>query len=391
VYAEGHAIADGIVPGWAVPESPGLRYWGHAVPADAVRATVSGIDLVRGGDGRWLVLEDNLRIPSGVAYAVAARRLTRAALPELSVRPGILGLDGVAPLLHGALVAAAPARAGGRDAHGLPTVAVLTSGPDDSAYFEHQFLAQQMNVPLLEPRHLVVEDDVVRYLPPAGGAPRTVDVLYRRIDDDDLFAAAGADGAPLGPPLAAALAAGTVSLANAPGNGVADDKVIYSFVNRLITYYLGEQPVLDDVATYVCGDPDQLDHVLKHLDELVVKPVDGYGGAGVLIGPRAQAHELTAARERLIAEPRRWIGQEVVALSTHPTWTADDTEAGGFSGTGDGVGRLEPRAVDLRAFVYQGEQTVVAPAAFSRVAPAGSLVVNSSRGGGCKDTWLLRS
>ncbi|WP_041261318.1 carboxylate--amine ligase/circularly permuted type 2 ATP-grasp protein [Pseudofrankia inefficax] len=394
VYADGHALADGIVPAWAVPASPGLRHWGHAVPAGAIRATVSGIDLVRGGDGRWLVLEDNLRIPSGAAYAVAARWLTRGALPELSVRPGILGLDAVPALLHAALVAAAPTRARGRDSHGVPAVAVLTSGPEDSAYFEHQFLAEQMVVPLLEPHQLVVDDGAVRYLDPAGGAPRPVDVLYRRIDDDDLYAALGADGAPLGPPLAAALTAGTVSLANAPGNGVADDKVIYAYVNRLIPYYLGEQPVLDDVPTYVCGDPAQLDHVLAHLDELVVKPVDGYGGAGVLIGPRAQAHELTEARAQLLAEPRRWIGQEVVALSTHPTWSVDDVtadESPAALAAGAGEGRFEPRAVDLRAFVYQGEQTVVAPAAFSRVAPAGSLVVNSSRGGGCKDTWLLRS
>ncbi|WP_045875313.1 carboxylate--amine ligase/circularly permuted type 2 ATP-grasp protein [Pseudofrankia sp. DC12] len=391
VYADGHAVADGIVPAWAVPASPGLRHWGHAVPAGAIRATVSGIDLVRGGDGRWLVLEDNLRIPSGAAYAVAARWLTRAALPELSVRPGILGLDAVPALLHAALVAAAPAHARGRDSHGVPAVAVLTSGPEDSAYFEHQFLAEQMVVPLVEPHELVVGDGAVRYLDPAGGAPRPVDVLYRRIDDDDLFAALGADGGPLGPPLAAALAAETVSLANAPGNGVADDKVVYAHVNRLIPYYLGEQPVLDDVPTYVCGDPEQLDHVLAHLDELVVKPVDGYGGAGVLIGPRAAPHELTAAREQLLAEPRRWIGQEVVALSTHPTWAAESAESADPSAAGAGASRLEPRAVDLRAFVYQGEQMLVAPAAFSRVAPAGSLVVNSSRGGGCKDTWLLRS
>ncbi|MBL7496458.1 carboxylate--amine ligase/circularly permuted type 2 ATP-grasp protein [Frankia sp. CNm7] len=403
VYSDRYAIADKIVPEWAVAESPGLRHWGRVVPAGAIRATVCGIDLVRDRDGRWLVLEDNLRVPSGAGYAVAARRLTRSALPELAPPPGILGLDGVPALLRSALVAAAPPAA--HDRRGGPALALLTSGPIDSAYFEHELLASQMGVPLLEPGQLVVDGDAVAYLDPAGGGPRRIDVLYRRIDDDDLFAATGADGGPLGPALFGALAAGTVSLANAPGNGVADDKVIYAYVNRMITYYLGEQPLLEDVPTYICGDPEQLDHVLRHLDQLVLKPIDGYGGADVLIGPYAEPHELTGARERLLAEPRRWIGQEMVALSTHPTWAGDPEDPdggpatpvsanGGMNGAGPaggaGPSRLEPRAVDLRAFVYQGERTVVAPAALSRVAPAGSLVVNSSRGGGCKDTWLLR-
>ncbi|MDT3442083.1 MULTISPECIES: carboxylate--amine ligase/circularly permuted type 2 ATP-grasp protein [unclassified Pseudofrankia] len=402
VYSDRFAVADGIVPDWIVTASPGLRHWGHAVPAGTIRATVSGIDLVHDQDGRWLVLEDNLRVPSGAGYAVAVRRLTRATLPELSSPSGILGLEGVPALLRTALVAAAPAGAGGRDGLGEPALAVLTSGPHDSAYFEHAFLADRMGVPLVQPADLMVEDDVVSHRVP-GGRRRRVDVLYRRIDEDELFAALGADGAPLGPALISALTAGTLSLANAPGNGVADDKVVYAYVPRMINYYLGERPLLDDVQTYLCGDPDQLDHVLRHLDELVVKPTDGYGGAGVLIGPAAEPHELTAARERLLAEPRHWIAQEVVSLSTHPTWPGIDPSDGDgaapVSATATDVGnrtngsasRLEPRAVDLRAFVYEGEQTVVAPAALSRVAPSGSLVVNSSRGGGCKDTWLLRA
>jgi carboxylate-amine ligase len=389
-YSRRFAVADGIVPDWAVGDSPGLRHSGRAVPPDAIRATVAGIDLVRDHTGRWLVLEDNLRVPSGVGYALEGRRLTRSALPELAPPSGILGLDGVPGLLRAALVDAAPAAV-----RGEPTLAVLTSGPDDSAHFEHLFLAEEMGVPLVEPADLLVDGDVVLIVGRAGpagggrgkdgGAPassgasapgRRVDVLYRRIDDDELLAAAGADGLPLGPGLLRAVRAGTLGLANAPGNGVADDKVVYAYVPRMISYYLGEQPLIDDVPTYVCGDPEQLDHVLTHLDELVVKPVDGYGGAGVLIGPHAEPHELTAARANILADPRRWIGQEVVSLSTHPTWSE---------------GRLEPRAVDLRAFVYQGSQIVVAPAALSRVAPAGSLVVNSSRGGGSKDTWLLRA
>jgi carboxylate-amine ligase len=372
-YSERSAVADGVVPDWVVCDSPGLRHSGRAVPADAIRATVSGIDLVRDGDGRWLVLEDNLRVPSGVGYAIEGRRLTRSALPELSPPAGILGLDGVPALLHEALVATAPARV-----RGEPSVAVLTSGPRDSAYFEHVFLAEEMGVPLTEPAGLLVIDDVVHLVGDGSSTssrPRRIDVIYRRMTADELFAAAGADGAPLGPSLLRALRAGTVSLANAPGNGVGDDKVVYAYVLRMIRYYLGEQPLLDDVPTYVCGDPEQLDHVLGNLAELVIKPVDGYGGAGVLIGPMAEPHELTTARERILADPRGWIAQRTVALSTHPTWHKS---------------RLEPCAVDLRAFVYQGSEVVVAPAALSRVAPPGSLIVNSSRGGGSKDTWLLR-
>jgi carboxylate-amine ligase len=410
IYSDRFAIADGIVPEWAVAASPGLRHWGRAVPAGAIRATVAGIDLVRDHDNRWLVLEDNLRVPSGAAYAVAVRRLIRATMPELSAPSGILGLEGVPALLRTALLAAAPPAAGGRrrgdaadpgEAPGEPALALLTSGPHDSAYFEHAFLAERMGVPLVRPVDLLVEDDIVSHRTAAGGR-RRVDVLYRRIDEDELFAAAAADGAPLGPALTGAMGAGTVTLANAPGNGVADDKVVYAYVPRMVSYYLGERPLLDDVPTYLCGDPEHLDHVLRHLDELVVKPIDGYGGNGVLIGPAAEPHELTAARERLLADPRGWIAQELVALSTHPTWPGIDPPDAGADdvpapfGTSNGhpggaASRLEPRAVDLRAFVYQGEQTVVAPAALSRVAPAGSMVVNSSRGGGCKDTWILRA
>jgi carboxylate-amine ligase len=378
VYSERHAVADGVVPAWAVTASPGLRHWGHAVPPGTIRATVSGIDLVRDHAGRWLVLEDNLRVPSGAGYAIAARRLTRAALPELAAPGAIVGLDGVPALLRAALAAAAPPAPRAR---GGPAVALLTSGPDDSAFFEHAFLADEMGVPLVRPGQLVVDGETVGFVDPSGGPPAPVDVLYRRTDDDALFAAVGAGGTPLGPGLLRALRAGTLSLANAPGNGVADDKVVCAYVRRMIRYYLGEQPLLADVPTYVCGEPEQLDEVLRRLDELVLKPVDGYGGAGVLVGPYAAPHELAAARDRLLAEPRRWVAQDVVSLSTHPTWTGGGEPAGG-------PGHLEPRAVDLRVFVYQGERTVVAPAALSRVAPGGSLVVSSSRGGGCKDTWL---
>ncbi|EFC85461.1 carboxylate--amine ligase/circularly permuted type 2 ATP-grasp protein [Parafrankia sp. EUN1f] len=376
-YSERAAVADGVIPPWVVNDSPGLRHTGRVLSRDGAplsggaRATVAGIDLVRGGDGGWLVLEDNLRVPSGVAYAIEARQLTRSALPELSPPGAILSVSTVPALLHEALVAAAPPAV-----HGEPAVAVLTTGPRDSAYYEHTFLAEEMGVPLLTPTDILVDDDILYAVPGGRGRRRRVDVLYRRVDEDELLGLPGADGAPLGPGLLRAVRAGTLALANALGNGVADDKVVYAFVARMITYYLGEQPLLDDVPTYVCGDPDQRDHVLENLDRLVVKPVDGYGGAGVVIGPAAEPAELAQARAGILADPRGWIGQEVVSLSTHPTWVD---------------GELAPCAVDLRAFVYAGRETIVAPAALSRVAPVGSLIVNSSRGGGSKDTWLLRS
>jgi carboxylate-amine ligase len=384
IYGERAAVADGIIPDWVVSDAPGLRHGGRAVGDETIRITTAGIDLVRGGDGHWLVLEDNLRVPSGVAYAIEGRRLAESVLPELGPPSGILRLDGVPALLHDALLAAAPPAVAGRE----PEVAVLTGGPGDSAYFEHVLLAEEMGVPLVEPASLIVDDDGVHRLdegPSAsgnaagtggkGGKNRRVDVLYRRIDEDELFAAPGADGAPLGPALLRATRAGLVTVANALGNGVGDDKVVYAYVPRMVTYYLGEQPVLDDVPTYVCGDPEQCEHVLAHLDELVVKPVDGFGGSDVVIGPHAEPYQLTEARERILAEPRGWIGQEVVALSTHPTWHHSE---------------LVPCAVDLRAFVYAGTEPVVVPAALSRVAPPGSLIVNSSQGGGSKDTWIPR-
>ncbi|MEX5636696.1 glutamate--cysteine ligase [Parafrankia sp. FMc2] len=374
-YSERAAVADGVIPPWVVNDSPGLRHAGRLLSREGsplsggVRVTVAGIDLVRGGDGGWLVLEDNLRVPSGVAYAIESRQLTRAALPELNPPGAILGVDAVPSLLHEALVAAAPPAV-----RGEPSVAVLSVGPQDSAYYEHTFLAEEMGVPLLTPADVLVDGDVLYAV--TGGGRRRLDVLYRRVDEDELMGLPGADGTPLGPGLLRAVRAGSLALANALGNGVADDKVVYAYVARMITYYLGEQPLLDDVPTYVCGDDEQCAHVIDNLDRLVVKPVDGYGGAGVLIGPAATPEELARAREQIAADPRGWVGQEVVSLSTHPTWVD---------------GEFLPCAVDLRAFVYAGRETVVAPAALSRMAPPGSLIVNSSRGGGCKDTWLLRS
>lgn len=375
-YGPRAAVRDGILPAWTVSESPGYRAGGRDVPAGTVRATVSGIDLVRDDAGRWLVLEDNLRVPSGVAYAIEGRRLTSSFLPELAPPGGLVPVEGVPAMLHDALVAATPA---GRS--GEPSVAVLTDGSDNSAHFEHRLLADEMGVPLVTPADLAVVGGEVRL----AGTRRRIDVLYRRIDEDELLAAEGADGRPLGPGLLAAARAGSVTIANALGNGVADDKGVYPFVRRLIGYYLGEQPLLDDVPTYLCGEPAGLEQVLDRLAELVLKPVDGYGGEDVLIGPHASRDEIARTRGLILADPKRWIGQEMVSLSTHPTmpgrapardWAPED--------------RYEPCAVDLRAFVYLGERPEVAPAALTRVAPLGSMIVNSSRGGGSKDTWILR-
>jgi len=347
-YGPGEAIKDGVVPKELVDGAPGYREEGRFVPPETIRCAVSGTDLVRDGAGHWFVLEDNLRVPSGLGYAMADRWLTSRVMPEL--------LRAVAPptprramaVLRGALTRASE------------ELALITSGPSDPAYYEHRLLARELDVPLVEPGDLRISDGELF----AGDA--RIRVLYRRIDEEDLWAAL--------PGLRDLLASGSVVLANAPGNGLGDDKAIYAYVPKMISYYLGENPVLENVPTYLCREPADLEQVLDRLAELVLKPVDGYGGQGVVIGPDATPAELQKAQAEILAEPDRWIGQETIAVSTHPTF-AD--------------GRLEPRVVDLRAFVCLGAEPEVVPLALSRVAAHGSRIVNSSRGGGSKDTWLL--
>ncbi|RAY12313.1 carboxylate--amine ligase [Actinomadura craniellae] len=347
-YGPRLAVRDGVLPGWAIDESPGMRPEGRLVPAAAVRCAVAGIDLVRDDAGRWAVLEDNLRIPSGLGYALANRWLAARILPEPA----------------GALPTPTPARAMNALRRALTrassALAVVTSGPSDPAHYEHRLLARELGVPLVEPADLrVIREGVF-------AAGERVEVLYRRIEEEDLLAM---DGMP------EAVFRGRVTLANAPGNGVGDDKALYSYVPALIRYYLDEEPLIENVPTYLCRDPERLAEVLDRLDELVVKPVDGYGGIGVVIGPDASPAELAEVKELIRAEPARWVAQETVRLSTHPTFVD---------------GRLEPRAVDLRAFVCGGPEPEVVPLALTRVAPAGSRIVNSSRGGGSKDTWLMQ-
>jgi carboxylate-amine ligase len=386
VYGEGAILRDGILPAGLVAESPGYRpAAGTAPPPKQRRVHVSGFDIVRDRDGRWLVLEDNVRVPSGIAYAIQNRRLLRSVFPELTALVDLHDPEEAPALLRRTLEESAPPRAGGGGGGGggggAPAICLLTSGSADSAYFEHRLLADAMGVPLVIPGDLLVQDDLVWWVGGGrvggdGGERRRIDVVYLRMDEQ-LAGSRGADRQPLGPALVKAVRAGTVTLANALGNGLADDKAVYDYVPQLIEYYLGEHPLLEQVRTYHCGDPEQKAEVLARLDELVVKPVDGYGGFGVVIGPHATDRELAQARALIEERPARWIAQETVTLSTHPTYD-------------DGQRAFRPRHVDLRVFVYFGASPVVVPAALTRVAPAGSMVVNSSRGGGAKDTWLLR-
>ncbi|MEU4219216.1 carboxylate--amine ligase/circularly permuted type 2 ATP-grasp protein [Actinoplanes sp. NPDC026623] len=367
VYGERAVVQDGVMPAWVIDGSPELRPSGALIGRPGVRAQVAGVDLVRDGDGGWYVLEDNLRVPSGIGYAMQNRRLTDSVLPELP-RPGNLsGIEETPRLLLRALTEAAGPAAGDD-----PAVVVLSQGPDDSAWFEHRLLAEEMGVPLVRSTDLLVDDGRVRRV--RNGRTFAVDVIYLRMGEDSLVHSPGADGMPLGPSLVAALHADTIVLANALGNGIGDDKAVYAYVPRLIDYYLAEKPLLADVPTYLCGIPEQKAEVLGRLEELVCKPVDGYGGDRIVIGPHATPRDLAAVRRQINTAPHRWVAQEVVALSTHPVF--------------DGH-QLAPRHVDLRAFVFTGSTSVVAPAALTRVAPVDSMIVNSSRGGGSKDTWLL--
>jgi carboxylate-amine ligase len=367
LHGERACLHDGVLPREALRWLPTEGQASTLVPAGATRALISGLDLVCDGEGRWKVLEDNLRIPSGIAYAMADRRVVRSVLPELQAPEGVVDSDEGPAMLRDALLSCVPAAAGDE-----PGLVVLTEGPTDSAYFEHAMLAEEMGVPVLEPSGLRVTDDGTITVAVSG---LRIDVAYRRIDEERLFSAHDADGRTLRGPLQAAVSEGRIALANTPGNGLVDDKAVYPHIHALTEYYFGEKPLLDDVTTFFCADPEQRQYVLDHLDELVVKPVDGYGGAGIVIGPHASAEELESTAADLRANPSSYVAQETIQISTHPTFTGAE---------------LAPRVVDLRAFVVLGPEPGVLPTPLTRVAPADSLVVNSSRGGGSKDTWILR-
>jgi uncharacterized circularly permuted ATP-grasp superfamily protein len=370
IYGPQNAIRDGVVPAALVASSAHFHRAAHGIdPANGVRIQVSGIDLVRDEIGDWRVLEDNVRVPSGVSYVISNRRVMAQTLPELFQKMRIQPVGEYPNKLLSALRAAAP---GGVED---PTVVVLTPGVYNSAYFEHTLLARLMGIELVEGRDLFCSGGKV-YMRTTAGA-RRVDVIYRRVDDEFLDPLAFRADSALSPPgLLSAARLGNVTLANAVGNGVADDKLVYTYVPDLTRYYLNEEPLIKNVTTWRLEEPESLAEVLDRLDELVVKPVDGSGGKGLVVGPKASKKELEVLRKKLQKDPRGWIAQPVVQLSTIPTLVEEG---------------LRPRHADLRPFaVNDGNDVWVLPGGLTRVAlPEGELVVNSSQGGGSKDTWVV--
>lgn len=369
IYHEGRIFADGIVPRGLVYSCKHFRreMRGLSVPRD-IYVSVVGTDLVRQPDGRFAVLEDNLRVPSGVSYMLANRQVMKRVFPLLFSSYGVRGIDHYGQSLLAMLRGLAP------NGQPDPMIVLLTPGIYNSAYFEHAFLARLMGIELVEGRDLVAHNNVIYMRTTAG--MRRVDVIYRRVDDDFLDPLAFRPDSTLGVAgLLNAYRAGNVALANAIGTGVADDKAIYAYVPAIIRYYLGEEPILPNVETYLLTDEDQRRYTLEHLDELVVKAVGESGGYGMLIGPQSSAEQRDEFRRRIIAEPRNYIAQPTLALSSAPCFVDD---------------RVEPRHVDLRPFILYGDQVTIVPGGLTRVAlRRGSLVVNSSQGGGSKDTWVL--
>ncbi|MCW5620560.1 MAG: circularly permuted type 2 ATP-grasp protein [Burkholderiales bacterium] len=369
VYHEREIIKAGRVPEAKIIGNAQYRaqMQGIGLPA-GVYAHIAGVDLVRAGQGEYYVLEDNLRTPSGVSYMLEDRKMMMRLVPELFGCQQIEPIEHYPDLLLDMLRSVAP-----QGVHN-PTVVLLTPGQYNSAYFEHAFLAQQMGIELVEGADLFVEDAVV-YMRTTGG-PQPVDVVYRRIDDEFLDPLAFRPDSMLGVPgLLQAYRAGSVTLANAIGAGIADDKSVYPYVPDMIRFYLGEEPIIANVPTYLLERADDLAYVLAHLDELVVKEAQGSGGYGMLIGPTASAREREAYRERILEAPHKFIAQPTLALSTCPTFV----EQG-----------VAPRHIDLRPFVLSGKDIVMVPGGLTRVAlKEGSLVVNSSQGGGTKDTWVV--
>ncbi|WP_407352640.1 circularly permuted type 2 ATP-grasp protein [Luteimonas sp. R10] len=369
VYGEQRILRERRIPPELVLDNSEYRreMQGLRVPGD-VYAHISGIDLVRAGDGEYYVLEDNLRVASGVSYMLENRRMMARLIPELFASQQIAPVERYPDALLGILRQAAPANIDN------PIAAVLTPGAANSAYFEHAFLAQQMGVELVEGADLFVRDDMV-YMRTTRG-PQRVHVIYRRVNDDFLDPTVFRPDSLLGVPgLFAAYRAGNVTLANAPGTGVADDKSVYPYVPEMIRFYLSEEPILHNVPTRMLRNPDDLQYALERLDELVVKEVHGAGGYGMLVGPAASRAEIAAFREQIVARPGNYIAQPTLSLSTCPTFV----ESG-----------LAPRHIDLRPYILSGQRIHVVPGGLTRVAlREGSLVVNSSQGGGTKDTWVL--
>jgi uncharacterized circularly permuted ATP-grasp superfamily protein len=370
VYNDRRIIADGVFPADLLDDSTNYRPECQGIrPKFGVWAHISGSDLVRAGDGQFYVLEDNLRVPSGVSYVLENRAVAKRTFPELFERHRIRPVDAYTDELNRLLASLAP------DGRHDPCIAVLTPGIFNSAYFEHSFLAQRMGAELVEGQDLVVGDDDCVYMKTIKGLER-VDVIYRRIDDlfidpevfrpDSMLGVAG---------LMRAWKAGNVGIANAPGAGVADDKVVYAWVPDMVRYYLGEEPLIPNVPTYRCMYDDERAYVLANLGDLVLKPANESGGYGIVIGSRASADELATVAESIRSDPRNWVAQPILDLSTAPTLVDEG---------------IEPRHLDLRPFILTGEGSYVTAGGLTRVAlTKGSLVVNSSQGGGSKDTWIV--
>jgi uncharacterized circularly permuted ATP-grasp superfamily protein len=370
VYNRQRILKDGIVPPDIVLESGNYKPQCAGIsPPYKVWANICGTDLVRDSDGRFYVLEDNLRVPSGVSYMVENREVTKRVLPELFENYSIRPVDDYPAQLHAMLASLSP-----REVR-RPNIVVLTPGIFNSAYFEHSFLARGMGAELVEGSDLFVGDDDVVYMRTVEG-PERVDVVYRRIDDDFIDPEAFREDSILGiPGIMRAWKKGNVAIANAPGSGVADDKVVYAFVPEMIRYYLKEKPLLASVPTYLCMYEKDRDYVLANLDKLVVKPANESGGYGLLVGPHATQRKRAQFAKLIEDNPRNYIAQPTLSLSTAPTYIDD---------------KVEPRHLDLRPFILSGKKTWVTPGGLTRVALVkGSLVVNSSQGGGSKDTWIV--
>lgn len=372
VYHEQRILKEGVIPADLVLGSKGFRpeMIGFRPPG-GVYIHICGTDLIRDSNGEFLVLEDNGRTPSGVSYVLENRAIMKKVFPELFANIRVKRVEDYPHQLRAALASVAPPTASAS-----PYVVVLSPGQYNSAYFEHSFLARHMGVELVFGQDLFVYQDTV-YLKTTRG-PQKVDVIYRRLDDDFLDPEVFRKDSLLGVPgLFRAYRAGNVTLANAVGTGVADDKAIYPYVGDMIRFYLSEQPILNNVPTYICARPDDCQYALDHLGELVVKAVNESGGYGMLMGPSSTAAQRAEFAEKLRENPRNYIAQPVVTLSTCPTWTDEG---------------MAPRHVDLRPYIITGSATWVLPGGLTRTAlTKGSLVVNSSQGGGSKDTWVLEN
>ena len=372
VYNKQKILKDGLIPADIVLESTNYKPQCQGVsPRYGAWAHICGSDLVRNKDGKFYVLEDNLRVPSGVSYMLENREITKRVLPELFENYSIMPVDDYPTQLYKTLASLSPQQ------NRKPCIAVLTPGIYNSAYFEHAFLAQSMGAELVEGSDLFTDDDDCVYMRTVDG-PVRVDVIYRRIDEDFIDPEVFREDSKLGVPgIMRAWKAGNLAIANAPGSGVADDKVIYAYVPEMIRYYLKEEPLMESVKTYLCMLEKDREYVLKNLDKLVIKPANESGGYGMMVGPHASAETRREFAKLIEENPRNYIAQPTLSLSTAPTCIDH---------------KVEPRHLDLRPFILQGKDVWVTPGGLTRVAMVkGSLVVNSSQGGGSKDTWIVES